>query len=332
MGGLADLLEVAAPEGLRMQLQTVLLAGDRGASRAVRGQSKAFLELAGKPMFVHVLEALLHTPEVSEVYLVGDPLRLERALAECGCLQLAAARSRPIHVVPQRNTLYENVWHTFLRTLPGGEPRPDHAILVVPSDIPLVVPEEISEFVRQAVALDADYVVGLSPDVALERFAPREGEAGVEMAYFQLAEGRYRQNNLHLVRPLRFGNRHYIQDMYENRYQKELGNMIRLALRILRREWRHLWVLLYYLLLHVAGVLDRRGYPGAAQRVRLRVRLETIERGMSQLLKTRFRVASTSLGGAAVDIDNEVDLEAAEKMFHRWKEMQARLARHVRAA
>ena len=48
-----------------VSVQAVLLAGDRGASRVVRGRSKAFLEVAGKPMLVHVLEALLHTPEVS---------------------------------------------------------------------------------------------------------------------------------------------------------------------------------------------------------------------------------------------------------------------------
>ena len=75
-----------------MRVQAVLLAGDRGASRAVRGQSKTFVEVAGKPMVVHVIEALLHTPEVSEVYVVGDPVRLAKVVAEHGCLILAAAR------------------------------------------------------------------------------------------------------------------------------------------------------------------------------------------------------------------------------------------------
>ena len=105
-----------------LSVQAVLLAGDRGASRAVRGRSKAFLEVAGKPMVVHVLEALLHTPEVSEVFAVGDTVRLEKALAEFGCLQLAASRGKPVQIVPQRNSLLENVWHSFLRTLPVGPP------------------------------------------------------------------------------------------------------------------------------------------------------------------------------------------------------------------
>jgi GTP:adenosylcobinamide-phosphate guanylyltransferase len=307
------------------RIQAVLVAGDRRAARAVRGASKAFVEIAGRPMVVHVLEALLHTPEVSEIWVVGDAPRLQRVAREFGCVDLATARSRALHFVPQRDTLYENVWYTFLRTLPAGEPREDHAILVVPADIPLVVPEEISDFVRHARALDADYVLGLSPDVALAPYRPRDGEPGLEMACFNVREGRFRQNNLHLVRALRMGNRQYIQDMYENRYQKQVGPMLRLAARIVRREFRHLWVLWYYLLIHLAGWADRSGRAALADRLRRRVPLATVERGIGELLRTRFRVALTGHGGAALDIDNDADLEVAEKMIFRWKEMQARV-------
>ncbi len=184
-----------------MGVQAVLLAGDRGASKAVRGRSKAFLELGAKPMLVHVLEALVHTQEVSEIYVVGNEQRIERAIAEHGCLLLAASRGCPVHVVPQRNSLYENIWHTFLRTLPSPNPDPDHPILVVPTDIPLVVPEEISRFIRDAEAARVDYALGLTPEVALQPYRPSDGQPGIDMACFQLAEGRFRQNNLHYVRP-----------------------------------------------------------------------------------------------------------------------------------
>jgi GTP:adenosylcobinamide-phosphate guanylyltransferase len=313
-----------------MPIQAILVAGDRGASRAIRGRSKAFVEVAGKPMFVHVLESLLHTPEVSEIYVVGNPLRLEREIAEYGCLALASARGRPVHVVPQRDSLYANVWHTFLRTLRPNALRDDaHAVLVVPADIPVVMPEEISQFVARALACDSDYVVGLSPEAALAPFAPRDGAPGIEMAYFNLREGRFRQNNLHFVRALRFGNRHYVEDMYENRYQKELGSQVALAWRVLRKEWRNLWVLGCYFGIHVAGVLHRRGYLRASDRVRSWVPLAMIDRAASALLRTRFTTVTTELGGAAIDIDNEADLEVVEKMLERWKAMQAR---HARAA
>jgi GTP:adenosylcobinamide-phosphate guanylyltransferase len=310
-----------------MRIQAILVAGDRGASRAVRGKSKAFVEIAGRPMVVHVLEALLHTPEVSEVYLVGNATRLQSVVAEFGCLALAAARGCPIHFVPQRETLYANVWHTFLRTLAPGRADPKHAVLVVPADIPLVIPEELSQFVERAAASGGDYVVGLSAESALAQFAPRDGAPGVEMAYFNLREGRFRQNNLHWVRPLQMGNRHYVDEMYENRYQKELLSQVRLAWRVIRREWRNLWVLGCYFVIHVAGVLHRRGHFEAADRVRAYAPLADIEAAASALLKTRFRTVTTDLGGAAVDVDNDADLEIVEKMLERWKALQVRLAR-----
>ncbi|MEX2204767.1 MAG: NTP transferase domain-containing protein [Myxococcota bacterium] len=313
-----------------MPIQAILVAGDRGASRAIRGRSKAFVEIAGKPMVVHVLESLLHTPEVCEIYVVGNPVRLQREIVSFGCLALAAARGCPVHVVPQRETLYANVWHTFLRTLRPGVKRDDaHAVLVVPADIPVVIPEELSLFITRAQACGGDYVVGLSPESALAPFAPRDGAPGVEMAYFNLREGRFRQNNLHYVRALRMGNRHYVEDMYENRYQKEIASQLALAWRVLRKEWRNLWVLGCYFLIHVAGVLHRRGQIGASDVVRSWVPLAMIDRAASALLRTRFTTVTTELGGAAIDVDNEADLEVVEKMLERWKAMQAR---HARAA
>jgi len=311
-----------------MRVQAILVAGDRGASRAIRSRSKAFVEVAGKPMVVHVLESLLHTPEISEIFVVGNPARLERVIADYGCLALAASRGCPVHVVPQRETLYANVWHTFLRTLrPGAFPRDPHGVLVVPADIPLVMPEEISAFATRAQACGGDYVVGLSPESVLAAFAPRDGAPGVEMAYFNLREGRFRQNNLHFVRALRMGNRHYIEDMYENRYQKEVASQVALAWRVLRKEWRNLWVLGCYFLIHLAGSLHRRGHARASDLVRSWVPLAMIERAASALLRTRFMTVTTELGGAAIDVDNEADLEVVEKMLERWKAMQARLAR-----
>ena len=52
-----------------------------------------------------------------------------------------------------------------------------------------------------------------------------------------------------------------------------------------------------------------------------------IERASSALLRTRFRTVTTELGGAAIDVDNEGDLEVVEKMLERWKALQVRLAR-----
>jgi GTP:adenosylcobinamide-phosphate guanylyltransferase len=300
----------------------VLLAGDRSHSRAVTGRSKAFVEVAGRPMVVHVLDALLGTPEVSDVFVVGDARRLEQCFSATGVLERAAYAGRAVHIVPQRETLYENVWHGFLRTVPSGMPDLDQAILALPADIPLVVSAEISEFIQRVSAIDTDYAIGLTPDVALERFAPRDDQPGIEMACFNLREGRFRQNNLHWVRPLRMGNRHYIEDMYESRHQKELGSMIWLVLQLLVREFTKLWVLVPYLWLHLAGLLDRRGFQRSARLARSALSLRTLERASGALLRTRVAGVVTGFGGAALDVDNDADCAVADKMFAKWRALQ----------
>ena len=61
---------------------------------------------------------------------------------------------------------------------------------------------------RQSLAGDCDYALGLTGEEAMEDFYPvSPGEPGIHMAYFVTREGRLRQNNLHLVRPARLGNR-----------------------------------------------------------------------------------------------------------------------------
>jgi hypothetical protein len=79
--------------------------------------------------------------------------------------------------------------------------------------------------------------------------------------------------------------------------------------------------------MHVAGVLERRGYRRASDRVRSLVSLRTVERGLGAMLRTRFTTVETLLGGAALDVDNDGDLDVADKMLERWKAMQIRTAR-----
>ena len=317
-----------------MGISAVVAAGDRGAARQVSGESKVFLELDGLALVARVVLELQHVPEISEVWVIGDSERLGAVL---GASAVEGQLRKPLHVVEQFATLYENAWEGYRRVLPragedGRDPEtPEDAqisVLYVSGDLPFATADEISDFVRRGLALGCDYAVGLSTAASLHDFLPgADGTPGVELASFNLREGRFRQNNLHLVRPLRMGNRMYIQDVYENRYQKEFRSMILLGGRILRKEWRNLWVAFFYALLHLASLLDRRGKRAAADRVAAWIPLETVERGTGAMLQTRLRFVITHHGGAAIDVDNEADLRVAEKMLSAWKEMQARLGR-----
>ena len=60
------------------RVNAVILAGDRRASIQVRSDNKAFLPLKGKPLFVHVLQAMQHAR------FVGDIVVVEAGNAWCG--------------------------------------------------------------------------------------------------------------------------------------------------------------------------------------------------------------------------------------------------------
>jgi len=294
----------------------------------VYGESKPYLLLAERPLVAHVVAMLQRVPEVSEVWVVGNAERLEAVL---GAPDVRAELVKPLHVVPQFRNLYENAWETYRRLLPGAgidgrDPGPEDAdqpVLFLSADLPFATPQEVSAFVRQGLEAGCDYALGLSTEEAMRDFYPEQpGAPGIRMAYFNLREGRFRQSNLHLVKPARLGNRHYVEEMYEHRYQKQIGEMAKLGWTLLRAEGGGLAVIYYYALMHLAGVADRRGWRRLADFLRYQIPMQRIERGCSALLRTEFRFLVTEGGGCSVDIDNEDDLDAARALFDRWRDRQ----------
>jgi GTP:adenosylcobinamide-phosphate guanylyltransferase len=318
-------MDGSRPAGL---VPAVVAAGDRRAAKAIHGESKPYLALAGMPLVAHVVALLQDVPEVSAVFVVGDPDRLARALAK-------VPLRKPLEIVPQFRNLYENAWETYRRLLPGAgpqgrDPGPDDervTVLYLSADLPFATAQEISAFVRQGLALDCDYALGLCTAESMAGFLPEApGAPGIRMAYFNLREGRFRQSNLHLVRPARLGNRQSIEEMYEHRYQKQIGQMIALAWRLLRVDGGGLDVLWMYVLMQLASIADRSGLRSLADWLRRRIPMARIARGVGRLLRTDFRFVVTEAGGCAIDLDNEHDFDAARARFDAWRAAQERRA------
>jgi hypothetical protein len=274
----------------------------------------------------------MRVPEVSEIWVVGNAERLERTLREDA--ELRASQVKPIFIVQQFGTLYENAWQTFRRLLPGAPPEGrdpagdelDQRVLYLSADLPFATPQEISAFVQRAIAAGCDYGLGLVTEESLVPFYPSHGQPGIELAYFNVADGRVRQSNLHLVRPARLGHRWYIEDMYEHRYQKELLHALALAWRILTYEGGGISLVVYFVVMHLAGLADRARLRGLADALRRFVSFARIERACSQLLATRFRLIVTEVGGCGIDIDNERDVDTARERFEEWTKQQAQHA------
>jgi hypothetical protein len=117
--------------------------------------------------------------------------------------------------------------------------------------------------------------------------------------------------------------------MYEHRYQKEFGHIVRLAGRILRSEQGGLRILFLYLLIHLAGMSNRHGMRGLANVLRRFVPMAAVEQAISSLLRTRYRFVSTEAGGCAVDIDNDLEYDVATRRFDEWSADQARKAEEL---
>ncbi len=311
----------------------IVAAGEGRASRAVHGRNKAYLEIEGRSLVARVVAVLQRVPSVSVVYVVGQTDQLAAVL---DTPEMRAERTKPLVLVPQMRNLLENAWETYRRLLPGAgatgrdpetEAERDLPVLYLSTDLPFLTPQEVESFVQRSLDVDCDYALGLVPESSMEGFYARApGEPGIEMAYFNIAPGRFRQSNLHLVKPARLGKRQRIQDMYEHRYQKQIGNAVGLAWRIAADQGGGLWILWYYLRMHLAGVADRRGMRRLADFLRRPITFERIELACSKLLGTRYRFVVTEVGGAAVDIDNEEDFAAAVAGFDRWTREQSERA------
>lgn len=319
------------------KLNAIVVAGDRGKSHSVAGKNKAFLEVGGLPVVTRVVMALDKSSSVSEIYVIGPGKTLREALTS----ERSGARiDKPVHIIEQRQSLYENMWRGYLETLPSyrrGEsvetiekgPEADTVALGVAADMPLLSGAEVDEFVSKCDMDRYDYVLGVTQEENLRHYYPDGGRPGIHLAYLHFREGNLRQNNMHMVRPFKILNRYYIQTMYDLRYQKEFGNMARLAWEILNKEEGGWGTLGNYLLMQLSLLFARLRLGFMRDFVRRRTPVDSVVECISKLLKTRFAIAHTSFGGATLDIDNEHEYEVIKQRFSEWMNHQEEKVRKL---
>ena len=303
------------------------MAGDRGAAKAIYGQSKVYLEVAHVPMVARVVVTLQRVAEVDSVWVVGDSERLEAIFRDPG---LREQIHKPLNITEQHANLYENAWETFRRALPGAPPEGkdpegsevDYQVVYLSGDLPFATPQEISSFINEGQGFDCDYALGLVTETSLEAFRrDTEGGEGLDVAFFNLRDGRLRQNNLHLAKPARILNRGYVQDMYRHRHMREFGNMVGLG-SILLFQKGGLAIVFFYLLMHFGGLADRWGWKRIAHWISRGVSLKRNEWGISKLLDCRFRFVVSDVGGSAIDVDTEEEYDQVQAHFEIWNRLE----------
>lgn len=307
---------------LSPKYDTIVLAGDTGASRQVCGMNKAFLEINEIPLLLHVLNALEKAETVNKICIIGPKEKVIQAIENHHHL---LDDKKEIAILEQGVTFFSNAWESFAHLYPkakeGDSIQPgqsEKAALYIPGDIPLVTPFEIDTFLNLCQVDRYDYFLGLTPAESLHPFYPQKGTPGIKTNYFYLREGKFRQNNFHLVKPLKVKNREYIQKVYDYRYQRDFSNIIRLAIEFLRTHVR-LEGFCCYGLLHWNQILSRMHLSPLTLPTRKLLPLSLIEGCISRVLGTRFTTIITPLSGSTLDIDNEKDYHAMSSMLSSWK-------------
>ena len=319
------------------QLDVIVTAGDRGASRPVLKTNKVFLPIAGIPTLNYVLSAVERARATARIFVVGDTARLREALSVANNPFQGRC---PITLVEQGNSLYDNVWTAFLHTLPGyeagmdwrlfAEAAADKAVLVMSGDIPLATPTEIDAFVAHCDLTRYDYCLGFTPESALAPYAPQANRPGIRMAHFVLRDGKIRQNNLHLVKPLRVANRHYIQRVYDHRYQKRWLDILKLCWQITMMPHVSLRCLWAFVCLHLARVVTQLGWERIPIFRLFFLDSALVASRISQALQTRVTLVPTYYGGCTLDVDNAEHYEAICANFTDWLAHQERLAEELK--
>ncbi|MGB5334111.1 MAG: nucleotidyltransferase family protein [Woeseiaceae bacterium] len=302
-------------------IDAIVLAGDRGGSRNFAGGNKNFLEIAGRPLLAHVIDALSGVDGITRIAIVGPAAAIYELLRD---QRVKLRDGLEVVVLEQKDTAYQNFWTAFLHLL-GDEYSPtieatdrnveEKAVLVVPGDAPLMRSAEITEFLQRCTEQDLDYGVGMTEERFLRRFAPRDGKPGVKMNYLHLSTGSFRLNNLHFARPFKVKNRAYIERIYEYRYQRQPMNMLRVVKDMLLVPGLGLRPIVLYIYAQLATRCFARGYHRMLALVRKRLTPEKVTRIGSVLLQARVRIVETSGGGCAIDVDNETDYETLQLRY-----------------
>ncbi len=307
------------------KMNAVLLAGDRRASIELHNDNKAFFELKGAPLFIHVLRALLEARHVGLVAVVGPADRIQSALEQHGI-------EDGIVVVEQRDNMIENFKAGFVASLGFDESvqfwdlkDTEHRhtpVLVAPCDIPMLIPEEVDEFLSRSNMREYDYSIGITSSQVLSHYHPQEGKSGIRMIYIHVKEDLMRHNNLHIGKALSFEHLDYIEKMYEWRYQTRLANILRMLISLMANGWRLMKSVRIFILMQLSLYYDRHGHPHLSDRLRYMVGFNRLAEGIGNALGARVQIIYTHFGGAALDADNEKDLAVIEEHYDEWMEFQ----------
>lgn len=301
------------------RLDAVVLAGThRDSTRSIRGKNKALLDIDGRPLIRHVVDALLGAESIGSIFAVGP-------LAELGHVLESAADD--VHLVPQEGNMLTNCWagvHASERLHDGDgkEAALMRPVLIISCDLPLISAYSIDDFVARCADDDrasetpCALMVGLADENGLKPFRPEGDKPGIIRPFVELEFARIRLANIYVARPRQLIHQEFLQTGFFYRKAVDWRNVVGLAFSILSQAGglQSAWLTLR---LQATLLASRRG--GRLYRFLRRGNTrERLEACASKVLGSPLRLVITPFGGLSLDVDDEEDLKVLTARYRDW--------------
>ena len=311
-----------SPSAYPSPLDAIVLAGtDDNPRRMIQGQNKAFLELGGETLVRRVVEALLNTPAVGRVFVVGPAERLRQTLR---------GLDGSVTVVEQAGQMLANAWQAIHAAESDFRQRHGHGdderpLLFLSSDLPLISAEAVGDFIARCAAVEAEtgvahgMLTGVAEEASLTPYYPTNGRPGIVRPYVHFANCRLRLANIYVGRPRKLSHQDFLQTGFDHRKAEKWKNVVALAWRFLSQAggWQAAWITL-----RLQATLLAARHPGAVyRRLRRGNSRQRIERACSTVLGGPVRIVITPYGGLSLDADNEEDFRVISERFEDWSRL-----------
>lgn len=312
----------AARRGYARKIDAIVLAGThQNPRRLIDGRNKAFLDIAGRPLVRHVVDALLEAGEIDEIFVVGPVSQLGSALK--------GVPSR-VRTVQQEGKMLTNTWAAIYASESRHCAEPSEEVhrrplLIISCDLPLVSGAAIDDFIQRCAEQDRAarepyaMIVGVADEDGVTAYYPENGKRGIIRPYVHLDFGRLRLANIYVARPRWLAHQDFLQTGFTLRKAKDWRNVLKLVFNVLSQPggWGAAWLTLRTQL----TLMLSRGKGKWYQRLKAGNTRERVEKSVGDVLGGSIRIVITPYGGLSLDVDDEEDYAILKQRYEEWIEI-----------
>ncbi len=296
-------------------IDAIVLAGTHSdPSRWIHGKNKAFLNVDGRPLLRHVIDALHGAKSIADIFVVGPVDQMSDALPSL------PEQVRLVRLVRQEGNMLTNCWAgvNASEAQRNSAHDPMRAFLMISSDLPLVSSITIDDFVARCAADDQasdkayGLMIGLADEVGLTPFS----EAGIDRPFVEFEFARVRLANIYVARPWQLTHQEFLQTGFGFRKAVNWKNVAGLTFSFLSQEggWQAAWMTLR---LQATLLAARRG-GRLYRRLRKWNTRERVEARTSRVLGGPVRLVISPFGGLSLDVDDEEDFRKLAGRYDEW--------------